>query len=115
MAYAGRLDLDQHLALSGTIEIDSFDLERNAGLMCDSGFNLHQNASFDQYCLEGAAGGPASFAISELLADQDHSVANRAAAVGVEHVEGYRVAAVCGRARIDSHGDHRRHQHHRGE
>jgi len=34
-----------------------------------------------------------STAISGLLAEQDHPVANRAAAVGVEHVEGDRFAA----------------------
>src|SRR5216683_7682853 len=44
MTYATRLDLDQHLALSGSVEIDGLDLERGAGLVCDSRLDLHANA-----------------------------------------------------------------------
>ena len=44
MTYAGRFDLDQHFALPGAVEIDGFDLERSAGLVCDSRLDLHANA-----------------------------------------------------------------------
>src|ERR1700691_1372206 len=94
MAYSGRLNLDQDLPLPGSVKIDGFDLERGAGLVCDSGLDLHTNAPrlFPIFFCIDAATLPRPNS-PRLLADQDHPVTNRAAAVGVEHIEGHRFAA----------------------
>ena len=95
VAYAGRLDLDQHFALPGSVEIDGFDLERSAGLVCDSRPDLHENAPAIIFKIfrEMPLGNSLGPARSRLLAEQDHPITNRAAAVGVEHLEGDRLAA----------------------
>jgi hypothetical protein len=41
VADAGGLDLDQHLARAGSIELDGRDLQRLAGGNSDSGANVH--------------------------------------------------------------------------
>ncbi len=42
VADAGRLDLDQHLAVSRTVEVDLHDLQRLSGGDSDSGAGFHQ-------------------------------------------------------------------------
>jgi hypothetical protein len=41
MADPGRLDLDQHLAIFGSVELNLLDLERLTGLESDSSACLH--------------------------------------------------------------------------
>jgi len=43
MADARGLDLDENLAVLGTIELNRLDLERLAGLVSDSGASLHDH------------------------------------------------------------------------
>lgn len=42
VTYAGRLDLDQHLALAGAFELNGGDLERFTGCDGDGGANIHE-------------------------------------------------------------------------
>ena len=46
VANTGRLDLDQHLAGLGSIELDGGNLERFAGLEGDCGFDVHPDLSY---------------------------------------------------------------------
>jgi hypothetical protein len=63
--------------------------------VCDSRLDLHANAPAKIFKIsyELPPGSSLDSARSRLLAEQDHPVTNRAAAVGVEHFEGDRFAA----------------------
>jgi hypothetical protein len=41
MAHPGRLELNQHFAGAGSIQLDRFDGKRLSGLECDSSANVH--------------------------------------------------------------------------
>ena len=44
VADAGRLDLDQHLAILGALQVEFDDFQRPFGLECDGGTGLHSRS-----------------------------------------------------------------------